>query len=69
MSAGGWERRIRCRDASGRPREVVVSVRCGLLVMTVPPGEAALLAEDLVGELADALRSGAEVLGGQGGGS
>lgn len=49
-------RSVQCRDAMDRQGEVTIGVRNRVAVLTVPPGEAALLTVRQVSELIDRLR-------------
>lgn len=61
MGQQQWERRLECRgrlecrDAVGRPAEVVVTVREGQLAIVVPAGECAVFGPEQIAQL-DQLR-------------
>lgn len=54
--SSGKEWQITCRDIASRRRDMTVFVSQGHVVVTVPPGEAAVLTPLEVGRLRAALR-------------
>ncbi|WP_199442458.1 hypothetical protein [Umezawaea beigongshangensis] len=56
MVANKREWQVSCRDIASRRREMTVFVSQGHVVITVPPGEAAVLTPLEVGRLRAALR-------------